>query len=635
MRRILILGFFLIHAGSMLFAEEVKFPVSTIPEELLKDALAVVRTDETVLEIRDDLTATQTCHYAVTVLNDNGKDFGYFYGPYSKFLKYKNVRATLWDKNGNKDRKIKQEEIYDVSNIASYSLYEDSRVIIVEPQSGDYPYTVEYSYEIEYKGFFTFQPWYILSNFDISSEFASIKVSYPESLKIRFYEVGPLPEPVKSNEEGVNTVEYEARNVTAIKYEPYAPDLSTVFPNLQIEPSKMNYGGSEGDISTWDSFGEWVYSLIEDKTDFTPETETEIRELVKNCSSDEEKVKVLYGYMQDKVRYVNISIGIGGLEPIEAQRVHDVSYGDCKALTNYMRSMLKAVGIESVYTLVNAGSQPRRIFEEFPSQQFNHVILMVPMVNDSIWLECTSQRLPAGYLGSFTDDRPVLHVTEEGGKMGRSPKFSAEENQICTKVGIILDSNLDAGISRSRNYTGYFFGDQYSAFLGNDAIEQERKMQQSLDLSGFTLEEFKYTPTTSIPPAMLEEIIVKDDAFVTRSGEYVLLPLTRLSRTVSTPTRVRNRKQEIFVSRGRTYRDTVLIELPDNLAVFEIPGGVSLSSDFGSYTSKVEKTESGIKYTREIIFHPGTFPAERYRDFYDYYREMNKADGQEVMLKIK
>src|SRR4030095_3800912 len=136
--------------------------------------------------------------------------------------------------------------------------------------------------------------------------------------------------------------------------------------------------------------------------------------LVKDAPSESEKIKRIYEYMQNNFRYVSIQLGIGGYRPFSATFTDQKKYGDCKGLSNYMKAALKSVGIKSHIAIINAQYNAEPVDPDFPANNFNHAILCVPG-KDTIWLECTSSSAEFGKLGTFTENRNALLVTENGG----------------------------------------------------------------------------------------------------------------------------------------------------------------------------------------------------------------------------
>ena len=179
--------------------------------------------------------------------------------------------------------------------------------------------------------------------------------------------------------------------------------------------------------------------------------------------------------MQENTRYISVQVGIGGIRPIAASEVDRVKYGDCKGLTNYTKALLEAVGVQSNYTEVYATSSKQiNMDKDFASLlgQANHVILNIPIENKgSVWLECTSQTMPFGFLGDFTDNRDVFVITPEGGKIIRTPKYSALENSQATQAELSVFGDRSIEVSAKIVSKGIQYNNKFH-------IEKEEKRVQ-------------------------------------------------------------------------------------------------------------------------------------------------------------
>lgn len=115
------------------------------------------------------------------------------------------------------------------------------------------------------------------------------------------------------------------------------------------------------------------------------------------------------------------------MKPYPASYVSANKYGDCKALSNYMKSLLEVVGIPSYLTVIEGNLCPGNIFRNFPSQQFNHVILTVPLSKDTLYLENTSNIHPFGCTGTFIQNREALLINDKNSRLIHIPAMTDEQ----------------------------------------------------------------------------------------------------------------------------------------------------------------------------------------------------------------
>lgn len=610
-----------------------KYPVNEIPDELIYASRAVIRKNEQVMTIQDNGEILFEKTYALTILDVSGEEMATFFGHYDKYTRLRSLTGRIFNQKGEQEELLRGEDILDVSAIRSYSLYEDSRVKIIDPEFHEYPYTVEYKSVYVLKSFLDMPDWRVYPYYNVSVENSSFEIRAPVKNAFR-YEVKNMelePEITHSNK-GIH-YRWEVNQLSALVKESLTRDIKDLSPVLYIGPNAFNYGGRPGNMSTWKDFGKWIWQLGSDKQELTQEEIEHVKELVKEVPVHRDKVSVVYKYMQDKVRYVNITLGIGGFEPIPASQVSELGYGDCKALTNYMKSLLSAAGISSLYTLVSAGDQHPQLMHDFSSQQFNHVILSVPDETDTIWLECTNQRLPAGYLGSFTDDRGVLLIDEEGGELSRTPGFSNLENRKVMNVSCTIDAECNATVELSRLHGGVFFGKKQSYMYQLDDIEQKRVIQKNLKLSGFIIEDFNHKVAQGNAPTIIESIRLTDDQFIPTEGEIISLQLGIFSEDLEFPTRSRNRKYPVYIKRGYTYMDSVIYVLPEGFVVHQLPEPVALETPFGEYRMNVREIQNGLLYTRDLILYKGEYEPIQFSEFYRFFRRIRSSDQKKALLK--
>ncbi len=614
-----------------LFASGIKYSFDDIPKSLLKDAKAVVRNEDIVVEVNSNNKLVQKVTYAITILNKNGKSNGYFMHPYDKNMKVSGIKAQMFDKNGIEIKKKGGFDILDYAMIPEGSTYGDLRIKAIDPENFEYPYTVEYTYEVTFTEVIQYPGWYPVRDFNISVEKSKFNLIVAGQASCRFYEKNLISKVTEFKSAEGNHYTWELSNMQAYADESFCPALSDFTPVVLIAPSKVKVEGYEGNFETWSGFGQWINQLSEGRNTLSPETRAKIKKIASGYTDDHAKIKALYEYMQNKTRYVSIQVGIGGFQPFDAETVDRLSYGDCKALSYYMKSILEVAGISSRYTLVRAGREKPVINTDFPSNQFNHVILCVPLTTDTVWLECTDQSRPFNYLGTFTADREVLVMEDQGGKLINTPDLKPAMNLRSGKVEVTLDAEGNGFASVSTRYHGATY-DQYRQILMSDQADRKKLVTRRIHVPNFELENFNIAETKNEIPFVTERLNLTISSYPTRVGEKMMLCLNIMNQLGESPFQAAVRKTDISIKWPVYEIDTVVYNLPQGYSLEKTPAKVSLQSDFGKYSTEVIKKGSDIQYVRTFEVYKGEYPAGRYEEIVTFFEKIVTADENKVML---
>ena len=612
------------------------YAVSKIPPALLKNAHAVKRMESIRFEVINTGEAVLRKKYAITVLDENGDRFAAFVEYYSKLYDLKNIEGVLYDAEGRELKRLKNKQIMDLSGTDDISLADDNRRKIHHFYYKVYPYTVEYEVDIRHHGTLFFPVWVPREYEYFSVEQSSFSVTAPASYIVRHKAINYQQAPVSTEgEKGRKVLTWEVTGLSAIIDEYASPDWIEMNPVVFTGPTEFEIEKYKGTMNNWEEFGRFVYSLKMGRDQLPANVKQAVKDLTAGITDKKTIITRLYEYLQKNTRYISIQLGIGGWQPFDATYVATKAYGDCKALSNYMYSLLKEAGISSHYTLINAGRGEGNIIADFPSSQFNHVILCVPLGKDSIWLECTNQTIPAGYLGSFTSDRYALLVTEEGGKMVRTPKYVLNDNLQIRKIQAVLEPDASLQVNASTTYTG-IQQESFHSLINNLSKEKVKEvLHESLDFGTYDISSFDYKETRAALPVVEEQLNIAVANYATITGKRLFIVpniMTRSGRKLSPDS---TRQYDIVLLTEYKDVDTVEISIPAGYSPEAMPKDLSLKTKFGKFDCSTRLQGDKLYYYRSIEHFSGRYPAADYPELVKFYEAMYKADRSKVVLVKK
>ena len=612
------------------------YDVDLIPSNLRNRANACIRNEEITVDMRSPDNVMLNVKKAITVFNQNGEDEARLAIYYDKNISIKSIKGEVYNSVGKLTNKFSQNDFADMSAADGFSLFVDSRVKHYLPSVNQYPYTLVYNYEIRNKQNLIIPDWNPKPADDISVEKSTYtficKPTDQVRIKTRNYSGTP---DVLTDEKQKKTI-WKVNNILAVRTEPYSPAHETYATNIQIAPQTFYYYNHKGSYTNWRELGKWIYDdLLAERKALAPATVEMVKDLVKNETKDKDKARKIYQYLQDKTRYISVQIGIGGFQPIAASEVDRLGYGDCKALVNYMQSLLNAANIDSYYCVVSAGSEKKSMDPTYASMvQGNHIILCMPLKGDTTWLECTSQKIPFGFLSDFTDDRLVLACTADGGKLLHTPKLTTAENLQIRRADLTVQ--LDGSVSGKMNtvYSGSQYENQES-LIGKSITEQHKLLKEAYNIDNIDFEAVSLAQKKDISPKLTEEVSINIRNYAPVNGNKMFLQLNAFNVKRSIP-EIKNRTLPVYINRGYTDEDTIVYTLPDNVITELIIGQEkAFKSPFGEYVCKTGIKGNKLTYYRKFILNDGTFAAAQYNEFSKFVNEVNAADYLKLALSLK
>jgi transglutaminase-like putative cysteine protease len=585
---------------------------------------AVVLLDETTYTVGADGRAMEHVRRVVKILRPQGRDYGYPVVWYDKDSKVQSMHVWSIDAAGH-EYSLKDNEIGDIGVPgAGGDLYSDDRARVADPPGRDPGGVVAYEYEKRER------PYLAEANWWFQDELPRLNQSFTLVLPVGYTYTTTWAHHGKVDGADLENHHYrwQMDNEPAIDLEqvPMAPREGALSGRMTA-----HYAGpglAEPQDGTWQGIGEWYRGLEVGRVASAPDIAAKASELTAGKTDFYDKAEAIGNFVQQKIRYVEIKMGVGGYQPHAAEDIFRGKYGDCKDKATLMSAMLSSVGIHSALLMVD--TERGVIDPEDPSIVGNHMVgaIEIPKGYESAKLHSvvtaksgkrylifdpTWDLTPFGQLEDNLQGSYGVLMEGDASQILELPLMDPKLNTIRRKASFQLssDGSLKGAVTDLR------FGDlaeqRRYVFSSEDGKKQQEYMNRILgrDFVAASMTGLKVDNVDSLNKDLMTTFDLQADHFASSTGPLLMVrPRVLGSYALEVDRKVRRVAIDLDATMQGT--DEYDIVLPDGYVVDELPDPVKEDFGFASYVSSSEMHGRTLHYSRTYTVKQVTVPATKY-----------------------
>ncbi len=430
-------------------------------------------------------------------------------------------------------------------------------------------------------------------------------------------------------------IEYVVKDLRGLEKDSYdrgmqfsEPHLLILVKSMMVADKKVSVLSTPQDLYAW--YSSLTRQLKPNPQIFAPT----VKELIKDKTTDEEKVKAIYYWVQDNVRYIAFEDGIAAFKPDEAHAVFEKRYGDCKGMANLMKEMLKVAGYDARLTWIGT----RRILydQSIPSLAVNnHMICTLLLSGKKYYLDATEKYIPFGQNAQRILDRPVM--IEDGDKFiadkiteteknrdidSRKIKASIQGEDLLGKYVINLKGEAKKNFLYEYNYTKNDRKDEFMEHFishGNKNVKTSNLKMPDLKERGGPLD--------------LECDMLYTGAVSSFNNEYYIDidPAKNFKDWIIEDTR----QSDIDFGERIFKKTSVELQIPTGFTVAHLPEQITVSEPEFSFNIQYKLSGNNIIYTKELKIPEGIINKNAFPRWNKAMKQLATAYENQIILKSK
>jgi hypothetical protein len=620
----------------------------TLPSYDDKTDAVVLYSETNVTVLSADKIRTHV-REAYKILRPEGREHGTVYVYFNPGRKITSFRAWCIPVQG-KDYEVKDKDAVDIAAPADGGeLVSDVRYRVLRVPAPDVGNIVGYEYEVEEQPFFLQDIWDFQKTDPVRESHYSLQLPSGWDFKSSWL----FHPEVKPAEGSGNVLQWAVGDVKGIRPEPNMPPLSGVAGKMIVSFFPSGGTSQKNEFVNWESMGSWYGNLTNGRGDASDPIKQEVNALAAGKTALLPKMQSVASFVQHDIRYVAIELGIGGYQPHSASDVFSHRYGDCKDKATLMRTMLREIGVDSYYVLIN--TERGSVTRETPAHdEFNHAIIAIKLPDDVknpsliavmqdpklgriLFFDPTNDLTPFGEIGGYLQANYGLLVTPEGGELVELPQQPSAMNSIQREAKLTIDAS------------GMLKGDVEEVRLGDRASSERwqlRTVTKNSDrikpienLLAGSLSSFQIVQASLINYDHTDRpfgfnYTFQSDNYGKLAGNLLLVrPRVLGSKSSGILETKEPRKFPLEFEGPSRDTDTFDIALPAGYEVDELPPPMDVDYSFGSYHSKTEASGQMLHYTRSMEIKELSVPVSQMDELKKFYRMIASDERNTAVLK--
>jgi hypothetical protein len=357
-------------------------------------------------------------------------------------------------------------------------------------------------------------------------------------------------------------------------------------------------------------------------------------ELTASCTSDEEKVTKLCKWVQQNIRYIAFANGISAFKPDNAQDIIAKKYGDCKGMSNLLKSLLLAEGFDARLAWVATADTERNLDITNPTPFANHMICAL-YGNDSLYyFDPTIKSLVFGEIPEQLQGQMALIEDGENYIVSQIPQYSADHNRDSLFIRYSIIDNKLAG-KASRSFKGE--SKHHISYWMNSMTETEKISATAEFLkSGIIGDSIFNIETKGLEPSLPEIILkygINRKSNINIFGNQIYINLDDMKDYQNAKIDIKKRKTAL----KHPYKDYTVRVLefliPDGYDVDQLPSNMDIRRQKYSFSIVYTKEKDKIISHKKIFISDPVFEKTDFEQWNSDIDALRKGYGELIVLR--